>query len=326
MAIAFIGTSAYLLFLPVNSADKNPIEVNVESGDSLRSVADKLEEAGLIYSKSMFIIYVKARGDEDDLKAGRYVLNQSLNIPMIVSLMVLGKSKPNDVRLLIPEGFNIWEIDERLVKLGLISEGQFASKYHDDEGYLFPDTYQLHRQSITGDPQTPEGYIQELRDKMTENFNTKTDELLNGLSYTERMRILVVASILEKEARLERDMKLVAGIIYNRLELDMPLQIDATVLYGACIKEAEKVDFMKDCKVHYQSPALQLKADSPFNTYIRKGLPPSPIANPGLNSIEAALNPTESNYLYYLSTRDGVMIYSKTAAEHVANRKKYLGI
>ena len=107
----------------------------------------------------------------------------------------------------------------------------------------------------------------------------------------------------------------------------MPLQIDATVIYGACRRKMAEIKFTKNCEVTFQGPAIEIKIDGPYNTYTRKGLPPGPISNPGLKAIEAALNPTASNYLYYLSTRDGSqMIYSKTAGEHVANRRKYLGI
>src|SRR3989344_5877561 len=121
----------------------------------------------------------------------------------------------------------------------------------------------------------------------------------------ERERIIIIASILEKEARTEKDMKLVAGIIYKRMELGMLLQIDATVLYGACLREFEESGFKKNCDVTFQGPAREIKVDGPYNSYMRTGLPPGPISNPGLKAIEAARNPVKSDYLYYLSTRDG---------------------
>ena len=122
-------------------------------------------------------------------------------------------------------------------------------------------------------------------------------------------------------------MKLVSGIIKKRLELGIPLQIDAAVIYGACRRIAEEGNWIRNCNVTFQGPAIEIKIEGPFNTYIYKGLPPAPISNPGLQAIEAALNPTPSDYLYYLSTRDGSqMIYSKTPGEHAANRRKYLGI
>jgi UPF0755 protein len=140
---------------------------------------------------------------------------------------------------------------------------------------------------------------------------------------------LLKASILEKEARREEDMRLVAGVIENRLDRGMLLQIDATVSYGACLRKFQSliVSKLKDCDVSQIPVGAEIRIDGPYNTYTRKGLPPGSIANPGIKAIQAVLNPTKSDYLYYLSIRDGSqMIFSKTAAEHAANRRKYLGI
>jgi len=120
---------------------------------------------------------------------------------------------------------------------------------------------------------------------------------------------------------------LVAGIIRNRLARKMPLQIDATVAYGACLRRFIVGNYKKDCDVSQIGVGAEIRIDSGYNSYMRLGLPVGPIANPGITAIQAVLNPQKSDYLYYLSTRDGSqMIFSKTAAEHAANRRKYLGI
>lgn len=329
VAIVLITASIiYFLYTPVVRGDINPIEIAVEEGDGLVRIAEKLHDSGLIRNRLFFIFYVKTRGEEDDLKAGRYVLSKSLNIQIIARLIVSGKSRPDDIKIVIPEGSNIWEIDKRLVQTELISEAQFSSQYYDKEGYLFPDTYNLKRPAS---PKLQRGeqarqVVEELAVKMAENFKNKTAGLLGGLSLVESMKVVIIASILEKEARKEEDMKLVSGIIKKRLELGIPLQIDATVIYGACQRISTENNWFKNCDVTFQGPANEIKIDGPFNTYTRKGLPVGPISNPGLIAINAAMNPKSSDYLFYLSTRDGSqIIYSKTSTEHLANRKKYLG-
>lgn len=316
-----------VVFLLLTPLTFGTTEVIIKKGDGLNVIADKLDDARLLRNKALFKQYIKFMGYGNELKAGNYSFTGPLNIIQITSLIVNGRSNSTDIRILIPEGYNIWQIDEVLVRQGLIKEGQFSSEFYKDEGYLFPDTYRLHR-PITDDPEEFSAQvIDELRSKMENNFNTKAGPLLSGLRSEEQTDIIIVASMLEKEVRLPQDMRLVAGIIYKRLGIDMPLQIDATVRYGACMRRFAKSNFLKNCDVILQGPALELKIDSPYNSYTRKNLPVGPISNPGVQSIQSALNPQESDYLYYLSAReDGRTIFSKTASEHVANRKKYLGI
>lgn len=330
VAITFITGISYVIYAPVRADDAGKFEVEIYEGQGLNQIASTLKNKGLIRSKTIFILYVRMMGDATNLRAGRYIFTSLpagrqgyLNVPVIINILVSGKSEPDDIKITIPEGLNVWEVDELLIRVGLIQEGQFSAQYYNQEGYLFPDTYRLKKQQEINS----EEQIGELREKMSLNFNNKTEELFKNLSNEQKFRIIIIASMLEKEAKTEEDMKLVAGIIEKRLNMDIPLQIDATVTYGACRREFTKNNFIKNCDVTFQGPAIEIKIDGPFNTYIRKGLPPAPISNPGLKAIEAALNPQESDYLYYLSTRDGSqMIYSKTAGEHEANRRKYLGI
>ncbi len=325
-------------YSPVKPGDTSPVEVRVQKGDNVSSIAGKLYEVGLIRNIFLFKLYVRIFGGYDQMKAGLYVFSGSLNVPEIVSMIVLGKSRPDDVKIFMPEGFNAWEVDRRLTQAGLISEGEFALKYYKDEGYMFPNTYQLRRSSIDGEKRTSDQVMSEMRVKMMQSFNEKTRDLLKNLTPDETRNIIIIASLLEKEARIRSDMKLVSGIIKKRLKLGMPLQVDAAVIYGACLRKfTESITQTKiitagssgvrDCDVTLQGPAREIQIKGSYNTYTNKGLPPGPISNPGIRAIDAALNPTDSPYLYYLSTRDGSqMIYSKTAAEHIANRQKYLGL
>lgn len=335
--ISLISIVAYFIYTPVAKGDLSSVEINIESGNGLKIVAQKLYDHGLIRSELLFVFYVKARGYDDDLKAGRYLFSKSTNIPTIALLIVSGGAETEDIEITIPEGLNIWEIDQKLVQAGLILEGEFSSKYYQEEGYLFPDTYRLKKILNPKSEILNPDLVQELREKMRENFKSKTEELLSvlggsasggkNLSTEKQKEVIIIASILEKEAKTEEDMRLIAGIIQNRLSIGMPLEVDASVVYGACIREARKTNYAKNCYVTFQGPAVEIKTDSPYNAYMWKGLPIGPISNPGLKAIEAALNPQFSDYLFYLSTRDGSqIIYSKTSTEHTANRRRYLGI
>ncbi len=328
LAIAFISlTLGSLIYLPADLNAKEPLQITVKNGQGVYDIAQTLQEQGLIKSQNVFVLYVKLSGSEKSLKAGKYSFSRRLSLYQIVNFLAKGLSEPADISITIPEGFNIWETDKQLTKAGLISEGQFSSEYYNDEGYLFPDTYRLKNYEVPITNDESDLILKELRDKMHINFQNKTEPVFGNLDGQNLGKIIIIASILEKEARSEEDMRLVSGIIYKRLEMNIPLQIDATVIYGACRREAAKSNFTKNCDVTFQGPAREIKIDGPYNTYMRKGLPPGPISNPGINAIKAAVNPQKSDYLYYLSSRDGSqMIYSKTSAEHAANRRKYLGI
>jgi UPF0755 protein len=180
----------------------------------------------------------------------------------------------------------------------------FARTFLDREGRLYPETYRF----------APDATPKELADRLVQMF----DQNAAGVTRDQ----LVIASILEKEAKTKDDMMLVSGIIQKRLQLNMPLQIDAAVAYGWCLRNLRTL-----CEVTQAPVAAEIKIDGPYNTYTRKGLPAGPISNPGANALWAAQHPQTSDYLYYLSTRDGQqLIYAKTLAEHLNNRSKYLGL
>ncbi len=304
----------WVIFVPTPSMDAAQ-RIHISSGQSLTAISGMLKERGLIRNAIVFRFYVSALGRERNLKAGDYTLPAGSTLNSITWQIAGGSGSSTDIVVFIPEGSNIWEIDKRLADAKLITEGKFAAAYGSKEGYLFPDTYRFQ----------PGNLMMEIEQKMELNGQDKTQELIGGLSAPARDRILIIASIIEKEARDESDMRLVSGVIANRLKRGMALAIDATVSYGACLRMFNAKPTV-DCQVNLVGVGAEIKIDSAYNTYTRAGLTPHPISNPGLMSIEAALNPT-GNYLYYLSTRDGSqMFFSKTAAEHIANRRKYLGL
>ncbi|OGN14731.1 MAG: hypothetical protein A3J47_00935 [Candidatus Yanofskybacteria bacterium RIFCSPHIGHO2_02_FULL_43_22] len=319
LAGIFVGWTGVVM---LKSPLKITQEIVINEGRGVSAIADALKEERIIGSRFVFIVYAIVTGNEKKLQAGRYVFRPGVTVPAIVRAMAEGFAESDDVVITIPEGFNIFDIDKRLAFVGLTEEGEFAKKYQNDEGQFFPDTYRFKKEGETADT---------VAQKMKNRLNLKFKDASIVLNTPVFNDVLIMASILEKEARREEDMRLVAGVIENRLARKMPLQIDATVSYGACLRYIEMSIYRnvnyKYCDVSQVPVGAEIKIDGPYNTYTRAGLPPAPIANPGIITIQAALNPAKSDYLYYLSTRDGSrIIFSKTAAEHAANRRKYLGI
>lgn len=298
-------------------------EVEIKQGQGVSAIADILKEEGVIDNRLIFVAYAIVTGNEKKIQAGRYVFGPGTTIPGIVRSMASGYAETDDIIITIPEGFNVFEIDRRLASFGLIQEGEFARKYHTQEGQFFPDTYRFNRPGRSGQGET----VDTIAQKMKNHLNLKFQDLSLVLSSLVLQDTITRASILEKEARREEDMRMVAGIMENRLKIGMLLQIDATVTYGACLRQSLANNFSRYCDVSQIGVANEIRIDGPYNSYRQVGLPPGPIANPGIKAIQAILNPIESDYFFYLSTRDGSqIIYSKTASEHAANRRKYLGL
>lgn len=289
-------------------------EFRIEKGQGLSVIASNLSAGGLVRNRFIFMLYVSVLGWEKNLKAGDYLIPAGAAMDKIAAQIAGNGALPTDIEVFLPEGSNIWETDKRLADVGLVREGYFTAAYQPREGYLFPDTYRF-------DPKT---LPVELDLKMEANGDSKTEQLMGGLSAFSKQRVIIIASIIEKEARTPQDMRFVSGVIKNRLAKGMPLEIDATVAYGACLRQFER-DTSKDCLVQNVNLAKEVSVDSAYNTYTRAGLPAGPISNPGLDAIEAALDP-QGNYLYYLSDSSGTIHFETTATQHEADRKKYLGL
>lgn len=271
-----------MIFVPKSPGKKEAAIFQIEKGQSLREISVNLEKKGLIWWSPLFRAYSLLRGRADNLQAGCYHFSSAMNIPKISGILASGLIAKE--KITIPEGFTSSQILKKLNKMRLISgltpglDGETPGVEALDslvlwEGYLFPDTYEI-----------PYCMDQEkIIETMTDNFNRKTA----GLKITPEA--VVMASLLEKELITKEDKKIASGILWKRLRIGMPLQIDA-----------------------YKW------------TYENYGLPEKSISNPGLESIEAALNPKESPYFYYLSTPEGKTIFSRTLEEHNIARAKYL--
>lgn len=330
IALISVGLGAALVFLPHGPAGGSAAEFKIEQGQSLGATARLLAEQDLVYNRVLFVAYAIFAGKERSFKAGTYKIPAGSSIYGLVRIFSSGKSEPGDIAVTIPEGSNVAGIDRIFAKASLIREGDLLKKALGLEGYLFPDSYRFHnfqspasafQTNPNGQNQNSETAIERIIQKMRSNFEVKTEDLFRGLNIQKIKEIIIVASMLEKEVKTEQDMRLVAGIIEKRLAKGMPLEIDATVTYGVC-----KPKFLAGqyCDVSLANIVDNLKIDFPYNTYRRTGLPPGPISNPGLVAIKAALNPEGSEYLYYLSAKDGTTVFSKTAAEHERARNEYL--
>jgi len=300
--LGFVFYVDYQINTPLSVNAKEQIFV-IDSGQGLKEVTQNLYEADLIRSKTWFNGYVMYKGWTAQLQAGEYVLSSVLNIRQISSKIVNGDALSNEIRVTIPEGFTLRQIDARLSSIGLISPGQLLEK-PELEGYLFPDTYNFDKNDN----------LEDIIVTMMDNFDQKLDKDL--VAEIERQGktiddIIIMASIIEKELPKYDEMRIISGIFWKRLSINYPLQSCATIAY---ILNVDKwIYSIEDTKI-----------DSPYNTYKNIGLPPGPINNPGLLSIKAAIYPIYTDYNFFLSAPSGETIFSRTFEEHNENKYKYL--
>lgn len=274
----------------------------------------------MVRGPEVLSIYARLHGVDQKLKPGRYLFNNGQSLPQIVSMLVAGP--PDVIVYTMPEGYNLTQLTELLVQKGLADReefkkllarsGSFAHPFLKKlppgvslEGYLYPDTY--HAGGSTGEGQII-GMMLDRFDEQIKKLDYERKAAENNLTLHQAVTI---ASLVEGEAVVDEERPLIAGVIYNRLRLGMPLQIDATVEY-ALGTQKEKILY-KD-----------LEIDSPYNTYRVKGLPPGPINSPGEASLLAAVQPARTEYLYYVAKPDGTHAFSSSLAEHNKNKQKYL--
>lgn len=270
--------------------------INIETGDTLNEISNDLYENSIIRSQFFFKVFVVLLGGPSGVQKGDYYFKDKSNLISTTYRLTQGKFGLEYIAVLIPEGFTSLDISRRLKDaLPDFDSDRFISLAKHKEGYLFPDTY-LFLPNVN-----PHTVIKE----MEENFKEKTSDL----EITED--IIIMASILEREARQLETKKMISGILWNRIDIDMALQVDAVFGYIKGIATF--------------SPTFDdLEIDSPYNTYKYAGLPPGSISNPGLDSIIAALEPIPSEYLFYLTDKEGRMHYSETFDQHVKKKRLYL--
>lgn len=323
------------IFLPVNFGSEEKVNFLIERGEGAKEISENLKSQGLIKWTPLFRFYVFFTEEHNNLKAGEYLISKSMNVPEMAEKFVLGNVVER--KIFVQEGWDLRDIAASFEDKGMFTAEEFFGLtgypgliYSEEnglpkpkdfsqkfdflkskpdnlslEGFLFPDTYEIFY-GETAD---------EIVIKMLANFEEKMKEegLFEEISASGKtvFEIITMASILEKEVNTFKDKKIASGVLWKRLEIGMPLQADATVNYSTG-KNSRWV------------PIKDTKTDSLYNTYKHKGLPLGPISNPGIESIKAALRPELSPYLYYLSTRDRITIFSQTLKEHNYNKAVYL--
>ena len=317
---------ALLYFNHLNSASKaldpgntEQIVVNITNGTSTEQIGAILLKSGIIGDENVFVMKAKLDNNDGKFKAGNYRFSPSMSMDEIMALLLKGEE--DTLRFTIPEGYDIKKTITVLSKDNLIdpdafrneiSSGKFDYRFLSDlpsgenrlEGYLFPETYEVFANA--SEHAIIDKMLSQFNKVFTDKYYARAKEL--GMSVNE---VITLASIIEREAAVESDRPVIAGVFYNRLKAGMPLQSCATVQY--ILGDQKAVLSIADTKIQ-----------SPYNTYLNKGLPPGPICSPGLASIKAALWPTKSDYLYFLAKGDGTHVFAKTYAEHLKNKAKYI--
>lgn len=305
--IIFVGYFFYKEgSLPANKNDDEPVIFVIEKGENLDSIINNLSNADLIRNRVVFYYIVKQMGLETKIQAGDFRLNKSMTAKEIAEELTHGTI---DVWVTVPEGLRKEEVAEIMSEKFGIKETEFNEIAK--EGYLFPDTYLVPKNP------TAEQIVQIMENTLDAKIDGEIIETAKekGLDKDE---LLTLASIVEKEA-FKNDKQEIADILYKRLEENYPLQVDATVQYALGYQPSEKRWWKK------QLTFDDLKIESPYNTYENFGLPPKPIANPGLESIKAAANASaDTPYMFYAHDENGKTYYSKDYDEHLENVNKYL--
>ncbi len=278
--------------------------VTIPPGMTLSDAAFFLEEKQFIRASFPFIVFVHLRGEGGRIIAGDYFFKTKETSLTIARMLNVGDSGLTPERITILEGWTAEDISRVLAeRLPAFNEREFTRLSRGKEGYLFPDTYFFF----------PNEGAADVMKKLEGNFAARMKGIADTLRASKESvsDIVIVASILEKEAATTEDRRMIAGILWERLSIGMPLQVDAAFLYI-------------NGKNTYELTDEDLAIDSPYNTYRYRGLPPTPIGNPGLDAILAAATPIESEYLYYLSDMKGVVHYSETFEEHKEKKILYI--
>lgn len=278
-------------------------EILIQSGESLRKIAHRLHQEGIIHSPTVFELGVRAMGHGTGIQVGEYAIPRHASMKLVATLLTSGQTYVR--RLVVPEGLTSSQVVDSMENMkGLMGQVVQIPK----NGTLLPDTYHY----SYGD--TKEGMLQRMKNAMT----TTLDELWAGrdtsISLKDKKQALVMASIIEKETSKDSERAHIASVFYNRMKQGIRLQSDPTVIYAITNGQVENKK-----RVLYED----LKFQSPYNTYVIYGLPPSPIANPGRASIFAVLHPMKTDDLYFVADGTGGHVFAKTYKEHQKNVQKW---
>ncbi len=301
-----LGAIALYLWLFVIQPPTNfPIDelVTVPEGESVKTVATTLYEDGVIRSPFAFRVLIQIFGSEHRVHAGDYLFKEPRDIVSVARAVSIGAFGLEPLKIRVPEGASTKQMaliyGERLPRF---NSQNFLAQAQPQEGYLFPDTYFF----------LPNATESTVIKSMRQNFDAKIEPLLPEIASSTHSvsDIVVMASILEREAYNTADRKLISGVLWNRIGRGMPLQVDATFAYTLG-------------KGTFDLTMKDLTSDDPYNTYVHKGLPPTAIGSPSLDSLEAAINPTPNDYLYFLADKHGITHYCKNYSCQLANKRRY---
>ena len=303
IVVGLSATFAYVQY--IQPPEDFPIDrlVSVPEG-TLSEVARTLEENGVIRSAAAFKFFVVAFGHERSARAGDYIFKEPRDVIRVARSISRGAFGLEPERIRIPEGATTREMTIIFrSRLERFNEINFLPQAQAMEGYLFPDTYFF----------LPNATEDTVLQAMRQNFDQRIVEIMPDIEASGRTLddIITMASIIEREARISKDRRMISGVLWNRIARGMLLQVDAAFLYTLG-------------KSTFQLTLKDLASDNPYNTYKYKGLPPGPIGSPSMDSILAALHPTKNNYLFYLADNSGVTHYSKTYQEHLQKKRMYL--
>ncbi len=306
--VGVIGAIALMSFLSyVRPPSDFPVGalVSISDGASVTQAATELQETHVVRSGFALKAVVWMLGGTHRVHAGDYLFKEPHDVFSVAHRIIIGAYGLEPMRFRVPEGATVRDMavlfDGRLLRFDANTFIKKASPY---EGYLFPDTYFFLPNA------SEDSVIAALRQNFDEHVASIQPQIAaSGKSLAD---VVTMASLIEREARTTSDRRMIAGVLWNRLKINMPLQVDAAFLYTLG-------------KNSFQLTTSDLVTDAPFNTYTRKGLPPTPIGSPSLDALLAAAMPTGNGYVYYLADAHGVTHYAKTYAEHLRNKARYLG-
>jgi len=317
LLLTTVGVRTYLQSAPADRGSSAlRTVVYIPPGKGVQSIARQLRESGVIHSAWAFLALAYLEGSLKRLQSGEYELSPEMSLREILQKLEAGRVVTHQVT--IPEGFTADDVaallaSEQLVErphfMALVNDAGFAKKLGVSapalEGYLFPDTYRLTRGM--GEEEILRVMVTRFRQALPPDFQTRADRLGLGLH-----GMVTLASLIEKEAVLDEERPLISAVFHNRLRRNMPLQSDPTAIYGAPGGKR-------------RIRAVDLQRKSPYNTYLNLGLPPGPIANPGLASLLAAIQPSRVNFLYFVAKNDSSHAFSRTLEQHARAVRLYQG-
>lgn len=287
--------------LPVERNSQQAKTFVIAPGDNVRAIAYNLKTQGLIRDPIVFFLITKQSGLDKKIQAGSFRLSPSMTTKEVAESLTHGTL---DIWVTIPEGYRATQIAEVLKKEMPGYEDSWPEALEENEGYLFPDTYLFPKESD----------VETIISIMTNNFENKYESINTNRTDLTQEEIVTLASLIEREALKNEERPVISGILHNRLKIGMALQVDATIQYAK-----------GETNGKWWSPisTSDYTFASAYNTYRNTGLPPTPISNPGLDSLKAAANPASVDYLYYLHDKNRIIRYAETNTQHEANKEKY---